>query len=180
MPLFINASISSSRASGSLNPFPSKNLIPLNSTGLWEADITTPASTLYFFVRYAIAGVGITPTYTTLAPTEQAPAIKAFASISPEIRVSHPTIIVGLYAFSFDNTYAPACPNCIASNGVSSSFATPRTPSVPNNLPIFFILQKITIVLISMFTRFPLGFVRCPPTQGSSYTVLQVLHPLEG
>ena len=32
------------------------------------------------------------------------PAIRAFASISPEIRVSHPTIIVGLCSFSFVST----------------------------------------------------------------------------
>lgn len=30
---------------------PSKNLMPLNSIGLWDAEITTPASTLYFLVR---------------------------------------------------------------------------------------------------------------------------------
>ena len=56
------------------------------------------------------------------------------SSISPEILVSHPTMIVGLCSFSFESTYAPACPNCIASVGVSSSLATPLTPSVPNNL----------------------------------------------
>ena len=63
--------------------------------GLWDADITTPASTLCFFVKYAIAGVGMTPIYTAFAPTEQMPAINAFANIPPEILVSQPTIIVG-------------------------------------------------------------------------------------
>ena len=72
-----------------------------------------------------------------LAPTEHAPAIRAFASISPEILVSQPIMIVGLCAFSFVSTLAPACPNCMASNGVSSSFATPLTPSVPNKRLIF-------------------------------------------
>ena len=64
----------------------------------------------------------------------QIPAISAFASISPDILVSQPTIIVGLCLFSRVRTYAPACPSCIAKSGVSSSFATPLTPSVPNIL----------------------------------------------
>lgn len=34
----------------------------------------------------------------------QAPAINAFASISPEILVSQPTMIVGLCSFSFVST----------------------------------------------------------------------------
>ena len=46
----------------------------------------------------------MTPTYTTFAPTEHAPAIRAFASISPEILVSQPTMIVGLCAFSLEST----------------------------------------------------------------------------
>ena len=56
--------------------------------------MTTPASTLCFLVRYAIAGVGITPTNIAFAPTEQIPAINALANIPPEILVSHPTIMV--------------------------------------------------------------------------------------
>ena len=83
---------------------PPKNLIPLYSAGLCEADTTTPASQLYFLVRYAIAGVGITPAYIALAPTEHIPAIKALANISPDILVSHPTSIVALCEFSFVRT----------------------------------------------------------------------------
>ena len=78
--------------------------IPLNSIGLWEAEITTPASTLCFLVRYAIAGVGATPTKIAFAPTEQIPAINAFASIPPEILVSHPMMIVGWWDCSFVKT----------------------------------------------------------------------------
>ena len=54
-------SISSSISSGSLKPVDEKILMPLNSKGLCEAEITIPASAPYFKVRYATAGVGMTP-----------------------------------------------------------------------------------------------------------------------
>ena len=61
-------SISSSNSSGIFIPLLLKNLIPLNSKVLCEADITTLASAFSFLVRYAIAGVGMTPTDKTFAP----------------------------------------------------------------------------------------------------------------
>lgn len=45
-----------------------------------------------------------------LLPTLQIPAISAFASISPDILVSQPTIIVGLCLFSRVRTYAACLP----------------------------------------------------------------------
>ena len=62
------SSISSSISSGNFIPLFEKYLIPLNSNVLWDAEITTLASAFNFFVKYAIPGVGITPTSFTLAP----------------------------------------------------------------------------------------------------------------
>ena len=73
---------------------------------------------------------------TTFAPTEQRPAISAPSSISPERRVSLPIKNVGCSTVSLISTIAAALPMFIASSGVSSVFATPLAPSVPNNLPI--------------------------------------------
>ena len=103
---------------------------------LCDAEMTTPASALYFLVRYAIAGVGITPMLITCAPTEQKPAVSPASSISPEMRVSLPTRIFGLSVACFVSTSAPALPSSNASSAVSSLLAIPLTPSVPNNLPI--------------------------------------------
>ena len=65
----ITACIWSSNSSDNLYPFPSKNLIPLYSTGLCYAEIITPASALYSLVKCATAGVGTTPKITASAPT---------------------------------------------------------------------------------------------------------------
>ena len=67
-PDSIISSISSSNESGIFIPLLLKNLIPLNSNVLCEADITTLASAFNFLVKYATAGVGITPNNLTLAP----------------------------------------------------------------------------------------------------------------
>ena len=69
--------------------------MPLSGYGLWEAEITAPASKPCCRTRYATAGVGITPAITTLPPTEQMPAANALSSIEPEIRVSRPIKNVG-------------------------------------------------------------------------------------
>ena len=53
-------SILSSISSGSLKPSAQNSLMPLNSALLCEAEIITPALALYFFTRYATAGVGTT------------------------------------------------------------------------------------------------------------------------
>jgi len=95
----------------------------------------TPASAPSVLTNFAIAGVGITPTRITSHPVDKIPAIRAYSSKSPDIRVSFPTSI---FAFSlpFVITCAPYLPSAIASSIVNSSLATPRTPSVPNNLDI--------------------------------------------
>ena len=108
-PPSITACIWSSKLSDNLYPFPSKNLIPLYSTGLWDAEIITPASALYSLVKWATAGVGTTPKITASAPTESIPATKAASSISPDILVSFATKIFGLWVPSV-NTKAPALP----------------------------------------------------------------------
>ena len=55
------ASISSSTSSGSFAPVASKNLMPLYSGGLCEAEMTTPLEVPRSVTRKAIAGVGSTP-----------------------------------------------------------------------------------------------------------------------
>ena len=47
--------------------------MPLSSNGLWDAEITTPASYAFARVRYAIAGVGTMPALVTAAPAPDAP-----------------------------------------------------------------------------------------------------------
>jgi len=118
-----------------------KNFIPLYSTGLWDADITTPQSASYFLVKYATPGVGITPTVTTSHPTDIRPATNAASNISPETLVSLPTITLTL-SFPWANTYPPALPNLYAKSQVSSVFATPLTPSVPKYFLIKDLLSK--------------------------------------
>jgi hypothetical protein len=73
----MSSSIRSSIASGSFIPSAEKNLMPLSSGGLWEAEITTPASAARWPVRKATAGVGTTPSRSTSAPAEQIPADRA-------------------------------------------------------------------------------------------------------
>ena len=82
-----------------------------------------------------MAGVGISPSIIASPPTEHIPAISAEQSISADRRVSEPMSILGLCT-SLAITYAPAAPIFNASSHVSSLFAIPRTPSVPNILPI--------------------------------------------
>ncbi len=54
-------------SSDSLKPYGPKNLIPLSSGGLWEAEITTPDPASSAGVRNAMAGVGSTPTQVDVA-----------------------------------------------------------------------------------------------------------------
>ena len=67
-PESITSSISSSRLSGIFIPLLLKYFMPLNSNVLCDADITTLASAFSFLVKYATAGVGITPNNFTFAP----------------------------------------------------------------------------------------------------------------
>ena len=68
LPESITSSISSSRLSGIFIPLLLKYFIPLNSNVLCDAEITTLASACNFLVKYATAGVGITPNNFTFAP----------------------------------------------------------------------------------------------------------------
>ena len=65
-----NASIASSSSSESLWPSASKNLTPLYSGGLCEAERTIPRS----WASSATAGVGSTPPRTAIPPAETIPA----------------------------------------------------------------------------------------------------------
>ena len=57
-------------------------MIPLNSYVLCDAEITTPASAFNFFVKYATAGVGITPNSFTLAPQKWIESTDAIGLVS--------------------------------------------------------------------------------------------------
>src|SRR5579883_1300009 len=130
----IRASIASSTSSASLWPPRAKNLIPLSGAGLWLADSTTPRSAPRVSVRYAIAGVGITPARITSTPAEASPAATAASRNSPEARGSRPTTAFGRCPAKVPrsaSTCAAAIDRSRASSAVRSLFARPRTPSVP-------------------------------------------------
>ena len=91
----IAASISSSIASGSFVPAAEKNLIPLSSGGLWDAEITTPLEAPRSVVRNATAGVGSMPASRTSPPAAVIPARARPRASSPEARGSRPTTIAG-------------------------------------------------------------------------------------
>src|SRR4051812_4877920 len=130
-------SILSSISSGSFCPPAAKSLIPLSGIGLCEADSITPRSAPVWPTRYAIAGVGSTPTRTTLAPTLVRPATTAASSISPLARGSRPTMASGWWLLSLSISTRPAATaTASASSGVRSPFASPRTPSVPKSRPM--------------------------------------------
>ena len=117
-----SASISSSAASVSFWPSRSKNLTPLYSGGLCEAEMTTPRSS----ASSATAGVGSTPASTAVPPAEATPRANASSSSSPEARVSRPTKTRP----PRDHSVA-ARPSRSTSSSVMNSPTTPRTPSVP-------------------------------------------------
>src|SRR3954451_13794415 len=120
-----SSSICSSDASESLWPWESKNLTPLYSGGLCDAEITTPRSS----ASRATAGVGRTPPRIASPPTETTPRAKASSSSTPDPRVSRPT-----NTFDAPVHVAAARPRRSTSSGVRNSPTTPRTPSVPKYL----------------------------------------------
>src|SRR5690606_33169381 len=67
------------------------------------------------------------------------------SSISPDILVSKPTTIFGLF-IPLVKKYPPTRPNLYANSGDKSLFAIPLTPSVPNSLPILPPNQKNLMV----------------------------------
>jgi hypothetical protein len=90
-----SASISLSTASGSFIPSPEKNLMPLSSNGLCEAEIMIPAERRSARVRNATAGVGIGPTSSVSTPAAERPDSSADSSMYPEMRVSLPISTAG-------------------------------------------------------------------------------------
>src|SRR4051794_9998542 len=120
-----SSSICSSDVSDSLRPCESKNLTPLYSGGLWDAEMTTPMSS----ASSATAGVGRTPPRMQSPPTETTPRANASSSSRPEARVSRPT-----KTFCAPIHVAAARPRRSTSSGVRNSPTTPRTPSVPKYL----------------------------------------------
>ena len=119
------ALISSSTASGSFIPLRLKNLMPLNSGGLCEAEMTMPPSSSFWTVSSATAGVGMTPQQCGRPPSAMMPAVRALSSMVPERRVSRPTQISG------PRNLVAARPRRNARSHERSALATPRTPSVP-------------------------------------------------
>src|SRR3954465_13826896 len=97
-PSVTAASILSSISSGSFCPPAAKSLIPLSGIGLCEADSITPRSAPVWPTRYAIAGVGSTPTRTALAPTLVGPA--PHASGADPVQPGHHTRLQHLAAGS--------------------------------------------------------------------------------
>jgi len=76
-----------------------KDLDTVVSKGLWEAEMTTPASARMLLVKKAMPGVGITPTRIAFTPMEQIPETSAFSNMYPERRVSFPMMIWGACPF---------------------------------------------------------------------------------
>ena len=68
-----------------------KNLMPLSGVGLWLAESITPNRPRARAVRYATAGVGMTPSRSTSTPAPASPATTAASRNSPEARGSRPT-----------------------------------------------------------------------------------------
>src|SRR5712691_4766698 len=83
-------SIRRSHASGHLRPSGLKSLIPLNSAGLWDAEIMTPPITCFLGTRYANDGVEVTPVSQTPMPARAAPSANAWVIHRPDARVSRP------------------------------------------------------------------------------------------
>ena len=119
-------SIPVSTSSDSFVPPAAKSFTPLSANGLWEAVITAAATDSDCAIR-ATAGVGSTPSSSTSTPSAAKPATSAASSSGPERRVSRPMTMRGP-----PSTRAAARPRASAYSTVSSVFATPRTPSVPN------------------------------------------------
>ncbi len=75
------ASISRSTASGSFVPSAEKNLMPLSSNGLCEAETMMPADRRSARVRNATPGVGIGPTSIVSTPAADSPDSSAASSM---------------------------------------------------------------------------------------------------
>src|SRR4051812_43041364 len=105
--------------------------MPLSWYGLWDAEIIAPRA-LRRAASNATTGVGTTPRRCTTIPSLARPATKAASSIAVDRRVSPPTT-----ASSPPRIRPAARPRSRAKAAVSSLFAMPRTPSVPNFIVVF-------------------------------------------
>ena len=94
----------------------------------------------------------------TSAPTEQRPAAQASASMSEDMRLSMPMTNTGRRRLLPEMTAAAALPRRMARSMVSFSLAMPRTPSVPNNLPM-----RSPSYFPSFFVSSHLGTMRSAP-----------------
>src|SRR5215216_1235906 len=124
-------SISSSVASDSLKPSPPKNLMPLSSDGLCDADSTTASAKPWRRTSSGAPGVGRMPPSIASPPAAEMPAATAASSISPDSRVSRMTSTRGTAA---STRRVAARASASDSSAVRNSPATPRTPSVPKSL----------------------------------------------
>src|SRR5664280_29798 len=167
-----SSSMADSISTPSLAPPAANTLMPLSANGLCDAEMTT-AGTSRSADSQARAGVGRTPTSTTSAPSLARPADRAAWSIGPERRVSRPTRKVVAVMWR-----AMARPRASTSSGVRSTFATPRTPSVPNRvvttgLPLGVLgslaclLQAVLLrLLLTRVTREESRLLECAPQLG--------------
>src|SRR3954447_4918291 len=105
--------------------------MPLSRYGLCDALMTAARSKPRVAMSSGAAGVGRTPPRKTSPPADATPAASAASSISPLSRVSRITSTRGV---SVPDCSVAARPSFTARSAVSSSPATPRTPSVPNSL----------------------------------------------
>src|SRR5919198_122820 len=80
-----------------------------------------------------MAGVGRTPASTASPPALRMPATRALSRSRPEARGSRPTATSGRPDCWRSSAPTAARPSASASSGVSSAFASPRTPSVPKS-----------------------------------------------
>src|SRR5206468_2166858 len=129
-------SISSSVSVDNFCPDLVKNLIPFCSTGLCEADMTTPEHASRRRVNAATPGVGRIPTSTTSTPLDKNPEVRQLCKVGPDSLVSRPTTATG-EATSLRRIVPNACPILRTNSGTRGHFpAGPLIPSVPNNLSI--------------------------------------------
>src|SRR4051794_30254731 len=100
--------------------------MPLSRYGLWLAEMTTPGTDRCCDTN-ATAGVGTTPSESTVPPPSSMPRVMAPRIRAPDSRVSRP-ITNGA---PVPSTVAAARPSASTKFEVSSASASPRTPSVP-------------------------------------------------
>ena len=131
-----SASISSSSSSESFVPSREKNLMPLSSGGLCEAEITTPDDAWSSVVRNAIAGVGSTPARITSPPADRMPSDERLLQPDPgAARVAPHQERRAVSRRAVRGRRRPHGPDRRRARRVSSVPATPRTPSVPKSRP---------------------------------------------